>query len=277
MKKLPTSLIIFTSALSFFFSINATADARLICNSCDTEIEALNFASRILKPTGQFSGRISIGNIQDKKYYAFTVRYESVYDEFGSDPRRELVIKTTYIDSITKLVFDDFSKNKLYILARSKVEVGTDSGFESAWDIAQVPANRDRLDQWFHDSYPLQYWATATFSAYGGVLNGSFSGLEISFIFSDGTELIMVAPKLTDAALKFTFKPNSAEDKKSNSIPDAGGSVGGTYIFDSNESMVDFIDRAAEHGIAIYFSDSSGGGTCGVTLGCSITIQHGSN
>lgn len=277
MKILPVSLIIFTSALSFFFSANATADARLVCNSCDTEIQALNFASRTLKPTGQFSGRISIGNIQDQKYYAFTVRYESVYDEFGSDPRRELVIRTTYIDSTTKLIFDDFTKNKLYILAKSKVEVGTDSGFESAWDVAQVPAKRDELDQWFHDSYPLQYWVKATLSAYGGVLNGSFEGLEITFTFSDGSELIMVAPKLTDAALKFTFKPNSAEDDSSNSIPDAGGSVGGSYFFDSNESMDNFIDRAAEHGIEIYFSDSSGGGTCGVNLGCNITMQHASN
>jgi hypothetical protein len=258
------SLILF---ISFGY---ANADTAIVCNSCDSEIAALNHASMTLEPLGLFHGKISVGNIQKSKYYAFNVYYQSKEDEFGNDPVQKLVIKSIRVDTLTTEKFNNLAKTELYQLAKSNVKVTLDSGFESAWDIARTPADREQLDQWFHDNYSIQYWTNAVISSYGSTIIGALSGLEIKFEFSDGSTLIMVAPKLTSTSLKYSYMPNSAQDKSSNTIPDSGTGIDGNYVFDSSESINDFIGRAVSYGINIYVSSSHGGTSC---PSCNVTFK----
>ena len=136
-------------------------------------------------------------------------------------------------------------------MASSVVHVDVNSGFTSAWEIARNPSSRDKLEQWFHDAYPVRYWVTNLGSSAGGIRYDFLRGTEYIFKFADGSEIIMIAPSAQSARLTFTYKTGSAKDIWKNSIFDAGKVINGTYTFPNNYELQTFLDKAASYGIKV--------------------------
>ncbi|WP_440875259.1 hypothetical protein [Thalassotalea sp. PLHSN55] len=252
------------------FNINSSYAAKLlVCNSCETYMQAVNTASNVLKSSNKFSGNIFVGNIQDNVNYGFYVSPGGKGDE--GEKSSGINIVSIPVNAYAQAEFSALSESQLYVLSRKAIDVPADSGFKSAWDIAQVPANRDLFDAWFEENHSFKYWSTWTASSFGSILFSPLAGIEIQFTFSDGSQIIMSAPMLANAVAKFTYLDNSASIDN-NRIPDAGTEISGGYIFNDQAAMDEFVNAALTYGIEVSFN-TSGGGTCPPGYVCYITVN----
>lgn len=97
-------------------SSKANAETILVCNSCDSQIQALNFASEQLSHRGKFNGLISVGNVQEGKNYAFNVFYTGGgEDRFGNEIPITLEVQQAPVPYSTIQLFQSIGQTKLYL------------------------------------------------------------------------------------------------------------------------------------------------------------------
>ncbi|MBD1582427.1 hypothetical protein [Pseudoalteromonas sp. S16_S37] len=138
------------------------------------------------------------------------------------------------------------------------IQVPDSSGFNTAWDLARNYSNHDRFDDWFLDAHPITYTLSQFTSIVGGMFVGGLNGLEVKFVFPDGTSLIMIASSTGSNSLRFSYKERSSRDANGNLIPASGKTVSGDYSFTTDQGLQDFINILAQHGIQVTVIHGSG-------------------
>ncbi|WP_046005538.1 hypothetical protein [Pseudoalteromonas rubra] len=147
--------------------------------------------------------------------------------------------------------------NNLRMVAKIKVPGNACAGpgyypFNSAWELARNPSSRQRFDDWIKDNETVTYYGTQITSIMDsmfGALNPfiDLAGMELRFEFADGSHIVMKAPTLASARLRFSYVPGSASDADGNPIADAGTTFKGIYTFSSRARQQQFLEKAAEY------------------------------
>ncbi|QPB82409.1 hypothetical protein CWC22_005170 [Pseudoalteromonas rubra] len=147
--------------------------------------------------------------------------------------------------------------NNLRMVAKIKVPGNASAGpeyypFNSAWELARNPSSRQRFDDWIKDNEAITYYGTQLTSIMDsmfGALNPfiDLAGMELLFEFADGSHILMKAPTLASARLRFSYVPGSASDADGNPIADAGTTFKGIYAFSSHARQQQFLEKAAEY------------------------------
>ncbi|MCG7537316.1 hypothetical protein [Pseudoalteromonas sp. OOF1S-7] len=147
--------------------------------------------------------------------------------------------------------------NNFRMVAKIKVPGNASAGpgyypFNSAWELARNPSSRQRFDDWIKDNETVTYYGTQITSIMDsmfGALNPfiDLAGMELRFEFADGSHILMKAPTLASARLRFSYVPGSASDADGNPIADAGTTLQGIYTFSSYARQQQFLEKAAEY------------------------------
>jgi hypothetical protein len=118
------------------------------------------------------------------------------------------------------------------------------------------------LNNYLIDKYPFTYLGVSFLSAFGSVVNGALSGIQIIVIFDDGSEAKVQANRITDTNLEYIYVDKSAKDKNGNTFPSMPDEyIGKTYKFDTvnfPQSFESFKQRAERYGITFKSAGSSG-------------------
>lgn len=258
-------------SIALFLSFKSYADVTLVCNSCSTTNSyiqtALNKAESLANNSNVgFNGNINVINPTNNKVYSWSINSKWIFQGEDEPTLNTRIYSRTppqyLIDEVSELSQLEFFKH----IQRSKrgISVPKDSGFETAYDIARNKTNHDRFDDWYHDNYPLSYWARIaldTVGQIGGSFPGAslFNGVEVKFVFSDGSTARFKVQRFQTGNLTFTYVPNSAKNKDNISIADFGSSFSGEYTFSSERSLRDFLSELGLRGIEIRIVRLGGG------------------
>lgn len=242
---------------SLFFSLSLSADEYIYCNTCVTFSDFENSAKSQLILKNKFIGKIYVGNptlgtAMGMKVEKTEYRPPGFVDDRSIRNIHQLVVyripvSQEFLDLVKRL------KTEISFFILDKVVVPSDSGLTSAWDIAQNNQNRGRLDVWFEENHPVDFWFTQASSILGGVFGqfSPFSQIERVFVFSDGSKVIMKATSLQATKLAFSYIPGTSEDIDGNIIPDNVFSMSGSMEFSNENNMNDFFEKARQYGIPI--------------------------
>ncbi|KOO57137.1 hypothetical protein WH43_15990 [Rheinheimera sp. KL1] len=248
--------ILITLSLTFcYFSPNVLAnDLYETCNSCTAPLQyyqKMQDAAAQQVTTDGYKGKVVVANFKQGIAYAWDVNAYYKWSSQTVDPSIEFRASVSLVPTDIQNLVTEISQHQIMRMASSVVHVDVNSGFTSAWEIARNPSSRDKLEQWFHDAYPIRYWVTNLGSSAGGIRYDFLSGTEYIFKFADGSKITMTAPSAQSASLKFSYKAGSAQDLWGNTIFDAGYVINGTYHFPNNYELQNFLDKAAQYGIGI--------------------------
>ncbi|MCF6436606.1 hypothetical protein [Pseudoalteromonas sp. MMG022] len=252
-------------------SNTARADEYMTCNSCTTAYEMQQKVVRKVRAITAGSAASSsytyhVASFTKGFAKSFTVTSRVQFNRWGE-------LETSVVARITSTPEDvQQSVNAGYrMMSRSAfgkpIEVPASSGFDSAWDIARNHSNHDRFDDWFESNHSFIYWTAQFVSIVGGNWLGGVNGMEIKFIFPNGSSFVMTAATL-GSTVRLSYKEKSARDANGNMIPDSGETVGGNYSFSTDQGLQDFINTLAAHGIEVRVIRGSGwlGGGSGGTV-----------
>ena len=250
---------------TFYFLLQSptvSADENIICNSCNyssMQSKAFNKVKSLTDNDSMSSiYTINVISVSTGVVKSFVVTSQPKIGRFGE---LETLISTHAVSPPSYLVNQTHSAQRQFSVMSSRISVPIESGFESAWDVAQNSSNRSSLDQWFLDNHPITYWSRQITSTFGGSLFSPLAGTEWEFEFSDESTLVMVAATSTSSRLTFSYKEKSAQDKDGNRIPDAGLSAQGEYTFSSENSLSNFLKKLDMYGVKVTVirSGSTGG------------------
>ena len=159
---------ILTTLIIVLFSYNASATTTLNCNTC---ISYSNYFSKAYSKAkslsnGSYSGFngdiVVINPFKNKAYgWFFSTRWIM---QGGDEPELVVSLNSINVSSDIINVTDALSKSDIIVhlaAAQWGIEVPIDSGFDSAWKVAQNSQSHSTLDDWYEDTYPLSYWTTA--------------------------------------------------------------------------------------------------------------------
>jgi|GEM_PF-3980197 len=238
----------------------------------------MNSAIAKAKSKAKFSSRGYEGNITVlsplyNKSYTWNISAKWRM-QGGSDPELNFRVNTVPVSADIISAVDAMSNTKFFELARQAKQRGIvvpiESGFDSAWVLARNPSTHDRFDDWYEAEYPVEYYSRASldiFASIGIPLTNLFKGVEVKFIFSDGSSLKLKVADAQSGDLTFIYIKDSAQDTDGNKIADQGESFSGTYTFSSEENLQNYLGKLADYGITvtIYRGGEGGSGSVHIT------------
>lgn len=124
----------------------------------------------------------------------------------------------------------------------------------------RVPLNRQKAHRHVYLLLSFRYCF-----CFGSLVVAPLQGLEVRVCFSNGSEAILVSPKLKDAGIEFSYKNSSAKDKNGNIYPASENDFAGkNFIFFESDNgyqgFESFSDRTENMGWN--FVPPTGGGGC---------------
>lgn len=271
-------LRIFFTSILLILSYNASAEINLTCNTCTSYSDYMNSAIAKAKSKARFSssgyeGNITVLSPLYNKSYTWNIEAKWIM-QGGDDPELSFRVNTVAVSADIRSAVDVMSKTEFFKHARQAQQVGIvvpiESGFDSAWALARNSSNHDRFDDWYEAEYPIEYYARVALDIYASIgipLTNLFKGVEVKFIFSDGSSLRLKVANAQSGDLTFIYIKNSAQDKDGNRIADQGESFSGTYTFGSEESLQNYLNKLSDYGITftVYRGGEGGSGTVHIT------------
>ena len=121
----------------------------------------------------------------------------------------------------------------------------------------------DAVNDYLATEHPFTFYGSSFISTVGGLVNGALAGVEIKVVFSDNSSAVLVAPKASSHALRFSYKEGSAKDVDGMPfLREPSEYDNREFRHTTQEAYRDFVERIQSQGV-IYLGTFGGGGGSG--------------
>lgn len=118
----------------------------------------------------------------------------------------------------------------------------------------------DAVNDYLATEHPFTFYGSSFISTVGGVINGALAGIEIKIVFPDNSSAVLVAPKVSSHALRFSYKEGSAKDVDGMPfLREPSDYDNREFRHTTQEAYRDFVERIQSQGV-IYIAPVNGGG-----------------